>query len=97
MKDNTLVKQAYALNFKSYFGLMVSVREEAYLLWMEDFKAWFRNTHKMHITITSISQESWQYHCTMPGQHLGVVIGEDYESYEDALEDSLLTAIQLLQ
>ena len=31
---------------------------------------WFREKHELHSTITSISQESWQWHITKPGESL---------------------------
>jgi hypothetical protein len=45
---------------------------------------WFREKHKLHSTITSISQESWQWHITKPGESLGKVFDEDFYSYEEA-------------
>lgn len=58
---------------------------------------WFREIHNIHITITSISQESWQYHIQKPGDKLGKVFGEDYSSYYDALEDCLLHCTKLIK
>lgn len=51
---------------------------------------WLREVHKIHITITSVSQESWMYRITKPGQKLiEGAYGEDFNSYEEALEDAL--------
>jgi hypothetical protein len=58
---------------------------------------YLRTEHKIHITITSISQESWQYHITKPGESLGMVIGEDYDTYEEALEEGILNALLTLK
>lgn len=58
---------------------------------------WLREEHYIHITITSISQESWQYHITKPGDTLDVNWNEDYESFEEALEDGLLEALKLIK
>lgn len=57
---------------------------------------WLREVHKIHITITSISQESWQYHITKVGDSLGKLYNEDYDDYEEALEDALVDALNLI-
>lgn len=58
---------------------------------------WLREVHKIHIIITSISQESWQYHITKVGDSLGKLYNEDYDDYEKALEDSLVDALNLIK
>lgn len=45
---------------------------------------WFREKYKLHSTITSISQESWQWHITKPGESLGKLYDEDFYTYEEA-------------
>lgn len=45
---------------------------------------WFREKYKLHSTITSISQESWQWHITKPGESLGKLYNEDFYTYEEA-------------
>ena len=57
---------------------------------------WLREEHNIHITITSISQESWQYHITKPGQRLGDNYEEDFYTYEEALESGLHQALKLI-
>jgi len=57
---------------------------------------WLREKHQIHIAITSISQESWQYHVTLIGEKLGDRYDEDYVTYEDALEDGLVRALKLI-
>jgi len=57
---------------------------------------WLREVHNIHITITSISQESWQYHITKPGQRLGDNYEEDFYTYEEALESGLHQALKLI-
>ena len=57
---------------------------------------WLREVHKIHITITSISQDSWQYHITKVGDSLGKLYNEDYDDYEEALEDALVHALNLI-
>ena len=44
----------------------------------------FREKYKLHSTITSISQESWQWHITKPGESLGKLYEEDFYNYEEA-------------
>ena len=57
---------------------------------------WLREVHNIHITITSISQESWQYHITKVRDSLGKLYNEDYDDYEEALEDALVGALNLI-
>ena len=58
---------------------------------------WLREVHKIHITITSVSQESWMYRITRPGQKLTEgAYGEDFNSYEEALEDALQYSLTAL-
>ena len=45
---------------------------------------WFREKYKLHSTITSISQESWQWHITKPSESLGKLYDEDFYTYEEA-------------
>ena len=45
---------------------------------------WFRKKHSLHSTITSISQESWQWHIQKPGEQLGKLYDEDFDDYEEA-------------
>ena len=53
------------------------------VLFSQAFK-FFRDNYKLHNTITSISQESWQFHITKPGQTLGILYEEDFYTYEEA-------------
>lgn len=57
---------------------------------------WLRDTYKIHITITSISQESWQCHITRIGETLGNLVYEDFFTYEEALEHALQEALNLI-
>lgn len=57
---------------------------------------WLREVHEIHITITSISQESWQCHITRIGECLGKNYTEDLYTYEEALEEGLLEALKLI-
>ncbi len=58
---------------------------------------WFRNEHKLHSTITSISQESWQYHITKPGEVLGTLYEEDFYFYEEAEYYCIEKLIEILK
>ncbi len=58
---------------------------------------WLRSIHKIHITITSVSQESWMYRITKPGQKLiEGAYGEDFETYEKALEDAIFYTLNTI-
>ncbi len=60
-----------------------------------DLQKWLRKKFKKHITIYSKSQESWMYRITLPGENLeDGVYGEDFDSFEDALEDALLESLK---
>jgi recombinational DNA repair protein (RecF pathway) len=48
-----------------------------------------RINFQLHITITSISQESWQYHITKIGDCLGKTFGEDFYTPEEAKEAAI--------
>lgn len=59
--------------------------------------SWLRLTHKLHITCFSSSQESWMYRITKPHQKLEEgIYGEDYATYEDALEAAMLYCLKNL-
>lgn len=58
---------------------------------------WLYETHGIWITVTSISQESWQCHMTKKGDSLGKCYFEDFynptEAYEAAIEHCLTKLI----
>jgi hypothetical protein len=64
-------------------------------LYQQAFR-WFRENYELHSTLTSISQESWQYHITKPGESLGTLYDEDYYTYEEAELDCLRKLIEIL-
>ena len=58
---------------------------------------WLREKHKIHITIFSSSQESWMFRITKPNQMLTEgIYGEDFITYEEALEVGLQEALKLI-
>jgi len=59
---------------------------------------WLRDEHKIHITIYSSSQESWMFRITKPHQKLlEGLYAEDFETYEEALEEGLQEALKLIK
>ena len=59
---------------------------------------WLREVKKLHITIFSQSQESWQYRITKQHQKLEDGLhGEDFASYEDALAEGIKEAVKRLK
>ena len=58
---------------------------------------WFREKYKLHSTITSISQESWQWHITKPGESLGKLYDEDFYTYEEAELARLEKLIEIIE
>lgn len=73
------------------------IRREG-LIHLYDAQKWLREEKKLHITIFSQSQESWQYRITKPHQRLEDGIhGEDFSSYEEALAESIKEAVKILK
>lgn len=58
---------------------------------------WFRDKYSLYITITSQSQESWQWHIQFPHDSLDKFWEEDYTSYEEALEEAVLQALKRIE
>ena len=58
---------------------------------------WVREKYKLHSTITSISQESWQWHIQKPGQQLGKLYDEDFYTYEEAELACLKKLIEIVK
>ncbi len=56
-----------------------------------------REKYHLHSTITSISQESWQWHIQKPGQQLGHLYDEDYDSHEEAEFECLKKLIEIVK
>jgi hypothetical protein len=65
-------------------------------LYQQAFR-WFREKYKLHSTITSISQESWQWHITKPGESLGKLYDEDFYTYEEAELACLEKLIEIVE
>lgn len=57
----------------------------------------FREKYKLHSTITSISQESWQWHIQKTGQQLGKLYNEDFYTYEEAELECLKKLIEIVK
>jgi hypothetical protein len=65
-------------------------------LYQQAFR-WFREKYKLHSTITSISQESWQWHITRPGESLGKLYNEDFYTFEEAELECLIELIEIVK
>lgn len=83
------------LDSPNYLGKHNGVHLQA-PLWQQAFD-WFREKYKLHLTITSISQESWQWHITKPGESLGKLYEEDFYTYEDAEIGGLKKLIEIVK
>ena len=59
---------------------------------------WILETYRFHVTIFSMSQESWMYRVTVPHQDLSksLLYGEDYYTYQEALEGAINEALKLV-
>jgi hypothetical protein len=65
-------------------------------LYQQAFR-WFREKCKLHSTITSISQESWQWHITKPSESLGKMYEEDFYTYEETELECLIKLIEIVK
>lgn len=55
---------------------------------------WLRDVKFIHISITTVSQHSWQCYITEPGEYMEESnMYDSFMSYEDALEGGLLRAL----
>jgi len=98
-----IFKELKKLGYKHYVDLTI---EELDLLPINDIKKkieyslvidWFRKKYSLHITITSQSQESWQWHIQFPHDSLNKLWEEDFYDFEEAREQAILKAIELCQ
>jgi hypothetical protein len=88
----------YFDNSQDYDGCKFGYCKEIYLAPTQSLlQRWLREIHKIHLTITSISQESWQCHITKKGDSLGKNYIEDAYTYEQALEEGLYEALKLIK
>jgi len=91
--------ESYIYNFETHpdeFIEWCGVNVISAPLYQQAFR-WFREKHKLHSTITSISQESWQWHIQKPGQQLGKLYDEDFYTYEEAELECLKKLIQIVK
>jgi len=65
-------------------------------LYQQAFR-WFREKYILHSTITSISQEYWQWHITRPGESLGKLYNEDFYTFEEAELECLKKLIEIVK
>jgi len=66
-----------------------NVKEEWYAPTQQLAIGWILINFQIHITITSISQESWQYHITKIGDSLGKTYEQDFYTPEEAKEAAI--------
>ena len=78
-------------------GKDVIMPEGAAVPLMRQAFRWFRDKHQLHSTITSISQESWQWHITKPGEELGKTYDEDFYTYEKTEQVCLDKLIEIVK
>lgn len=64
--------------------------------WQSAFE-WFLKEYQLHCTITSISQESWQWHITKPGESLGKLYDEDFYTPEEAQQACLEKLCEIVE
>lgn len=89
-------KKGYDIFSGNMAGFIMEKPEVINLPTQSYLQKYLRDNHKIHITITSISQESWQYHITKVGEVLGKNYSEDFYTYEEALEEGLIQSLNLI-
>ena len=96
-KDYCDKDTAFALQELGYYPYMFyEDGTPAIHLWYA--QKWLREEKKLHITIFSQSQESWQYRITKPHQRLEDGLhGEDFSSFEEALSECIKAAVKILK
>lgn len=80
-----------------YATINIHTKEKEWKMWLPlyDARRFLREEKKLHITIFSQSQESWQYRITKPHQKLeDGLYGEDFSSYEEALNYAIKDCIK---
>lgn len=63
-------------------------------IWQQ-VQRWLLEQHNIHITITSRSQESWQWHIQFPHDTLDTLWEDDFSTYMEALEYGINRALDL--
>ena len=82
----------------SHKYVMCLMDEGRLVIHLYDAQKWLREEKKIHITIYSQSQESWQYQITKPHQRLEDGLhGEDFSSFEESLSEGIKEAIKILK
>ena len=64
-------------------------------LWQQVIE-WFLEKHQLYIDVSSVSQESWSFTGSKPYEKLTSCYGEDFYTYQDAREQAILKAIELI-
>jgi len=72
-------QEGFDLNCNIQNGILVTVIPEQWQV-----IEWLLQNHEIWITVTSISQESWQWHITKPGDSLGKLYEEDFYTPQEA-------------
>ena len=86
-------------------GRIIIMNQNSAPNYMEQYSAptldvaqrWLRETHNLHITIFSSSQESWMFRITKQHEKLeNGAYGEDFYTYEEAQEAGIKKALELI-
>lgn len=99
-KDYCDYDTCVALEELGFFIRRITVKgkEKHVPILLYEAQKWLREEKKLHITIFSQSQESWQYRITKPHQILeNGLHGEDFSSFEEALSEGIKEAVKILK
>lgn len=96
--DNKTSDELEKLGYPRYHYDATEVDKIFRIITLYAAQKWLREVKKLHITIYSQSQESWQYRITKPHQRLEEGLhGEDFNSFEEALSEGIKSAIKILK
>jgi hypothetical protein len=100
---NEMLVISYAAGFRVPVALTEVPNEYRYLV-SETMKKWLREVHNISVTAFSFSQESWTVKVNKPsieGDNGNIeqlcYKGEDYNTYEDSIENGLLKALNFIE
>ncbi|TXG81378.1 MAG: hypothetical protein E6R13_06305 [Spirochaetes bacterium] len=97
-EENLYICHSDSFELEDSFYSQQAIEEIGYRclapLYQQSFQ-FFRKQYNIHSTITSISQESWQWHITKPGESLGKMYQEDFYTYDEAQKACIKQLIKL--
>lgn len=94
-----LISEAYKLNFKSYFGLMLKINNNRmYYLWMCDLQKLLREKYDIHIWIVPmyLNYPNFQYDFHIEDFQRHIISDKGCKTYDQALEEALIESLKYI-